>query len=115
MANALFLVIQNCGRCKQFEAKCQIPEMEPILCTQPMELVHVDYVGMEVTVATQEKPVVKNVLVIVDHFTQIHPGLCYKEPHGPYHGPSPVQQFLFRLQVSPEADVETREPSSPET
>ena len=45
MANALFLVIQNCSRCKQFEAKCQIPEMEPILCTQPMELVHVDYGG----------------------------------------------------------------------
>ena len=70
MANALSLVIQNCGRCKQFEAKCQIPEMEPILCTQPMELVHVDYVGMEVTVAAQEKPVVKNILVIVDHFTR---------------------------------------------
>ena len=70
MANALFLVIQNCGRCKQFEAKCQIPKMEPILCTQPMELVQIDYVGMEVTVATQEKPVVKNVLVVVDHFTQ---------------------------------------------
>ena len=70
MANALFLVIQNCSRCKQFEAKCQIPEMEQILCTQPMELVHVDYVSMEVTVATQEKPVVKNVLVIVDHFTR---------------------------------------------
>ena len=70
MANALFLVIQNCGRCKQFEAKCQIPEMELILCTQPMELVHVDYVSMEVTVATQEKLVVKNVLVIVDHFTR---------------------------------------------
>ena len=44
--------------------------MEPILCTQPMELVHVDYVGMEVTVAAQEKPVVKNVLVIVDYFTR---------------------------------------------
>ena len=69
MANALFLVIQNCGHCKQFEVKCQFPEMEPILCTQPMELVHVDYVGMEVTVAAQEKLVVKNVLVIVDHFT----------------------------------------------
>ena len=51
MANALFLVIQNCGHCKQFEAKCQIPKMEPILCTQPIELVPVDYVGMEVTVA----------------------------------------------------------------
>ena len=70
MANALFLVIQNCGHCKQLEAKCQIPKMEPILCTQPMELVHIDYVGMEVTVAAQEKPVVKNVLVVVDHFTR---------------------------------------------
>ena len=35
-----------------------------------MELVHIDYVGMEVTVAAEEKPVVKNVLVIVDQFTQ---------------------------------------------
>ena len=69
MATALCLAIQNCGRCKQFEAKCQLPEMEPIVCTQPMELVHVNYVGMEVTVASKEKPVVKNVLVVVDHFT----------------------------------------------
>ena len=64
MATALCLAIQNCGRCKQFEAQSQLPGMEPILCTQPMELVHVDYVGMEVTM------VVKNVLVVVDHFTR---------------------------------------------
>ena len=69
MAMALCLAIQNCSRCKQFEAKSQLPEMEPILCTQPMELVHIDYVGMEVTVAAKEKLVVKNVLVVVDHFT----------------------------------------------
>ena len=35
-----------------------------------MDLVHVDYIGMEVTVATQEKPVIKSVLVVVDHFTR---------------------------------------------
>ena len=69
MAMALCLAIQNCSRCKQFEAKCQLPKMEPIVCTQPMELVHVDYVGMEVTMTAKEKPVVKNVLVVVDHFT----------------------------------------------
>ena len=44
--------------------------MQPIICTKPMELVHVDYVRMEVTVSTQEKTVVKNVLVVIDHFTQ---------------------------------------------
>ena len=59
MSTALCLSLQNCGRCKQFEAK-----------SQPMELVHIDYIGMEVTVSTKEKPVVKNVLVIVDHFTR---------------------------------------------
>ena len=69
MAWALVLAVSNCGRCKQFEAKPQIPCMQPIICTEPMELVHVDYVSMEVTMATQEKPVVKNVLVVVDHFT----------------------------------------------
>ena len=69
MAQALVLAVSNCGHCKQFEAKPQIPRMQPIICTEPMELVHVDYVGMEVTMATQEKPVMKNVLVVVDHFT----------------------------------------------
>ena len=70
VAWALVLAVSNCGRCKQFEAKPQIPGMQPIICMEPMELVHIDYVGMEVTVATQEKPVMKNVLVVVDHFTQ---------------------------------------------
>ena len=44
--------------------------MQPIICTEPMELLHIDYIGMEVTVAAKKKPVVKNVLVVVDHFTQ---------------------------------------------
>ena len=37
--------------------------MQPIICTEPMELVHIDYVGMEVTVVMDKKPVVKNVLL----------------------------------------------------
>ena len=70
MSRVLVMAMSNCGHCKQFEAKPQIPGMQPIICTEPMELVHIDNVGMEVTVLTQEKPVVKNVLVIVDHFTR---------------------------------------------
>ena len=69
MSQALVMAVSNCARCKQFEAKPQITGMQPIICTKPMELVHVDYVGMEVMVSTQEKPVVKNVLVVIDHFT----------------------------------------------
>ena len=70
MSRTLFMAVSNCGQCKQFEAKPQIPGMQPIFCTEPMELVHVDYVRMEVAVSTQEKPVVKNVLVVIDHFTR---------------------------------------------
>ena len=70
MSQALLKAIANCGRCIQYEAKGQLPSMQPIICTEPMELVHIDYVGMEVTVATDKKHVVRNVLVVVDHFTR---------------------------------------------
>ena len=63
MARALVLAVSNCSHCKQFKAKTQIPGMQAIICTEPMELVHVDYVGMEITVATQEK-------LVVYHFTR---------------------------------------------
>ena len=70
MSQALIKVVANCGRCIQYEAKGQLPLMQPIVCTELMQLVHIDYVRMEVTVAAKEKPVVKNVLVVVDHFSR---------------------------------------------
>ena len=70
MSQALLKAIAKCGRCIQYEVKGQLPPMQLIICTEPMELVHIDYVGMEVTVATDKKPVVRNVLVVVDHFTR---------------------------------------------
>ena len=70
MSQAMLKSVANCGKCIQYEAKGQLPPMQPIICTEPLELVHIDYVGMEVTVAMDKKPVVKNVLVVVDHFTR---------------------------------------------
>ena len=70
MSQALLKAIANCGRCIQYEAKGQLTPMQPVFCTEPMELVYIDYVGMEVTVATDKKPVVKNVLMVVDHLTR---------------------------------------------
>ena len=69
MSQALLRAVANCGRCIQYEAKGQLPPMQPIICTELMELIHIDYVGMEVTVVKDKKPVVKNVLVVIDHFT----------------------------------------------
>ena len=70
MSQALLKAVANCGRCIQYEAKGQLPPMQPIICTEPMEIVHIDYIRMEVTVATDEKPIVRNVLVVIDHFTR---------------------------------------------
>ena len=70
MSQVLLKSVTNCGKCIQYEAKGQLPLMQPIICTEPLELVHIVYVGMEVTVATDKKPVVKNMLVVVDHCTQ---------------------------------------------
>ena len=70
MSQALIKAIANCCWCIQYKAKGQLPPMQPIICTELMELVHIDYVGMEVTVAAKEKPVGKNVLVVVNHFTR---------------------------------------------
>ena len=69
MAQRMMMSVRNCSKCRIFEAKHQIHPMEPILCTEPLDLVHINYVSMEVTVGVTEKPVVKNVLVIEDHFT----------------------------------------------
>ena len=73
MAQRMMLSICNCEKCCIFEAKPQIPPMEPILCTEPLDLVHINYVSMEVTMGVKEKPVIKNVLVVKDHFT------CYTQ------------------------------------
>ena len=70
MAQRMMMSVRNCPKCRIFKAKPQIPPLEPILCTEPLDLVHIDYVSMEVTVGVKEKPVVKNVLVIKDHFTR---------------------------------------------
>ena len=70
MAQRMMMSVCNCPKCRIFEAKPQIPPMEPILCTEPLDLVHIDYVSMEVTVGITEKPVVKDILVVEDHFTR---------------------------------------------
>ena len=70
MAQRMMMSVRNCPKCRTFEAKPQIPPMEPILGTEPLDLVHIDYVSMEVMVGVTEKPVVKNVLVVEDHFTR---------------------------------------------
>ena len=75
MAQRMMMSIHNCEKCRIFEAKPQISLMEPILCTELLDLVHIDYMSMGVMVGMKEKPIVKNVLVVEDHFT------CYTQAY----------------------------------
>ena len=113
MSQALLKAVANCGRCIQYEAKGQLPPMQPIICTEPMELVHIDYVGMEVTVVTDKKPVVKNVLVVVDHFTQYVQAFVTKN-----HTARTTARVLYNNYFSvfgfPNASCRTREQNSVE-
>ena len=67
----MVLMLKGCVRCRLFDARDPRPPLVNISsATQPMDLVHVDIVGMETTVSTSKKPVVQKVLVVVDHFSR---------------------------------------------
>ena len=63
------LSIKNCERCHRYEARPSLPEMVTIGTTKPLDLVRMDFVGMETMLAMRKQNVVKTVLVLVDHFT----------------------------------------------
>ena len=64
------MAIKQCGRCTLFEGKEKPPKMVPIMSTEPLDLLHIDFVTMEITVDPQQDPETRTVLVIVDHFTR---------------------------------------------
>ena len=64
------LPVKNCERCHQYEAWPSLPKMVTIGATKPLDLVHMDLVGMETMIVMRKWPVVKTVLVLVDHFTR---------------------------------------------
>ena len=103
MAERMMMRVRNCPKCRIFKAKPQIPPMEPIVCTELLDLVHIDYVSMEVTVGVTEKPVVKNVLVVEDHFT--HFTQAYVTNNHTHYGARPLQRVFLGVRISKVADV----------
>ena len=70
MARDLRNRIRKCGRCRKFEAAPLIAPMQPLTCSGPGELLHVDFTSIEETVPLKEEPVIRNVLVLQDHFSK---------------------------------------------
>ena len=70
MAKESALALKNCRQCLIFEADIQMLKLAPILATKTMDLVHIDFVKMEIPGDLRKKPKMKNVLIIIDHFTR---------------------------------------------
>ena len=57
--------VQQCTRCLRRKTPSHMAPLQPIHVTQPLELVHMDYLSLE-----PSKGNIENVLVITDHFTR---------------------------------------------
>ena len=51
----MMLAVKGCGRCKLFEGRDQQPELYTVEATEPMDLIHMDFVNMETTIPTKKK------------------------------------------------------------
>ena len=70
MARDLRNHIRKCGRCNKFEATPPIAPLKPLACSGPGELLHVDFTSIEETVPLHQEPVIRNIMVMQDHFSK---------------------------------------------
>ena len=70
MARDLRNHIKQCGHCRKFEAAPPMTPLKPLTCSGPGELLHVDFTSIEETVCLRQEPVIRNVMVMQDHFSK---------------------------------------------
>ena len=61
--------IKSCPRCLRFKTQPEKAELNPIIATRPLELVHIDYLTIEPPSNSKSYKDV-NILIIMDHFTR---------------------------------------------
>ena len=62
--------VKNCARCKKYEGTLPIAKLQKLPCSGPGELLHINFTTIKDTVGLHEEPVVRNVLVMQDHFSK---------------------------------------------
>ena len=65
MHKETILYVSKCQNCVKRKAIPDVAPLQPIIASQPMELVHMDFLSIE-----PAKGNIENVLVITDHFTR---------------------------------------------
>ena len=70
MAEYCWAIVRGCLHCQAFEGEVPRAPLHPIRAYALLELVHLDYTSIESTMELNKPPMVKNVLVMTDHFTR---------------------------------------------
>ena len=70
MRTQMMMTLQNCEKCKVYAKRDPKVPLCTTAATEPMDLIHINLVGMEVTIETKRKLVVQKILVVNDHFSR---------------------------------------------
>ena len=62
--------LKTCSCCLQHEGKSSTVPLHPIVSTAPVDLLHVDFTSIEMTMEPNRPPKVANILVFQDHSTK---------------------------------------------
>ena len=70
MANQVRQSIRACTCCLQYKGGFPKAPLHPIVTTAPLDLLHVDFTSIDITLDPNQLPRVTNVFVFQDHFTK---------------------------------------------
>ena len=68
MAEDWHTIVRGCPHCQAFEGEVPKAQICPIRVYAPLELVHLDYTSIESMMELNRPPVVRNILVMTNHF-----------------------------------------------
>ena len=62
--------IKTCAHCLQHEGGLSKAPLHPIIATTPLDLLHVDFTSIDMTLELNKSPKIANISVFQDHFTK---------------------------------------------
>ena len=99
MAQRMMMSVHSCQKCRIFEAKPKIALMEPILCTELLDLVHINYISMEVMVGIKGETRHEECLGHRRPLHMLYPSVCHQQPYCTYYGACSLQQVFLGIWI----------------
>ena len=70
MTSQMWQSIRTCTHCLQHEGSLSKAPLHPTMATAPLDLLHVDFTSIEITLELNKSPRFADILVFQDHFTK---------------------------------------------